>query len=85
MKKRYWLRGGIIGLILGCIIAFLSRDGGVMWIPLLLCNYETSKGLLGNCGNGAVTSIIALLFAIIILIPGLVFMFLGWVYGKMRG
>ncbi len=74
MSKRYWLRGGITGLIIG--------------LTIMLARVALSMMLVDDTGNSGFSSAYSVAFftrELINVVELSVFGFIsGWLYGKMR-
>ncbi len=92
-QKRYWLRGGVIGLIAICLyVLFIVLSGSfaaglMVYLPTLsllntlgLCS---QSGSMLSSGSGICTPDLRIVPVILIefVIIGII---LGWIYGKMK-
>ncbi len=82
----YWLKGGVIGLVIYLLIATVSS---IAWSDKLIIPFVSFSGLIFNnflaplLGNGFLTESIS------IIILSLIFYFIsgsiiGWLYGKIK-
>jgi hypothetical protein len=82
--KRYWLRGGVVGLIIGITVSPFSLFGFYFPIVTPISQIMTSplNILFGsNVSLGGIPILFAI-YSVLWIIYGII---IGWIYGKIKG